>query len=333
MQSFEGVDLQIRIAGYSAGIWMFGQFVDRYATDGYGPPVATVEAIEKAGLVDDLTALDINYPFAGPHTIEDVAAALDAAQLKTSVITPVIYNRQFRKGAFTNPDPALRREVRQLVEDGIGAAHELGADYVKFWPGQDGHDYPFQADYADLWRLSVEGVRDIATAHPDTRFAIEYKPKEPRLHMLFGTAARTLLAIQEMDVDNVGVVLDMGHSLYANETPAEALQLVDRAGRLTGVEVNDNLRAWDDDLTVGSVHLIETIEFLRAVLGIGWTGLIQLDQFPFREDPVAAANTSISMIKRLFGVIERLDHDALDAAQRVQDALLAQEIVYQALLA
>ncbi len=39
------------------------------------------------------------------------------------------------------------------------------------------------------------------------------------------------------------------------------------------------------------------------------------------------------MIKHLFGVIERLDHDALDAAQRAQDALLAQDIVYRALLA
>lgn len=324
--------MQIRTAEYSAGIWMFGQFVDRYATDGYGPPVTTVEAIERAGRVDDLTALDINYPFAGQHTVDDVKAALDAAQLTTSVITPVIYNQRFRKGAFTNPDPGVRHEARRVIEDSIGVAHELGANYVKFWPGQDGHDYPFQADYADLWRLSVEGVRDIAEAHPDTQFAIEYKPKEPRLHMLFGTAARTLLAIQEMVVDNVGIVLDMGHSLYANETPAEALQLVNRMGRLTGVEVNDNLRAWDDDLTVGSIHLVDTIEFLRAVLGIGWTGLIQLDQFPFREDPVGSANASISMIKRLFRVIENLDADALDAAQRSQDALLAQEIVYKALL-
>ena len=32
-------------------------------------------------------------------------------------------------------------------------AEELGADYVKFWPGQDGFDYPFQVDYDDLGRL------------------------------------------------------------------------------------------------------------------------------------------------------------------------------------
>ena len=46
------------------------------------------------------------------------------------------------------------------------------------------------------------------------------------MHMFFSTAARTLLAIQEMGVDNVGIVLDLGHSLFAKETPADAVQLV-----------------------------------------------------------------------------------------------------------
>ena len=30
---------------FGAGIWMFQQFVDRYATDAYGPPVSTLQAI------------------------------------------------------------------------------------------------------------------------------------------------------------------------------------------------------------------------------------------------------------------------------------------------
>ena len=42
-------------------------------------------------------------------------------------------------------------------------------------------------------------------------------------------------------------------------------------------------------MAVGSVHLIETLEFLRALRKIGWDEPILLDQFPFREDPVEAA--------------------------------------------
>ena len=55
-------------------------------------------------------------------------------------------------------------------------------------------------------------------------------------------------------------VMDLGHSFFAKETPSEAIQFAHRRGRLTSVEVNDNWREWDDDMTVGSVHLIETLE-------------------------------------------------------------------------
>jgi xylose isomerase len=48
--------------------------------------------------------------------------------------------------------------------------------------------------------------------------------------MFFGSAARTLLAIEDMGVDNVGIVLDLGHSLFAKETPADVVQIVSRRG-------------------------------------------------------------------------------------------------------
>ncbi len=37
---------------------------------------------------------------------------------------------------------------------------------MKLWPGQDGVDYPFQADYAELWKYSVDAVRELATNFP-----------------------------------------------------------------------------------------------------------------------------------------------------------------------
>ncbi|MEY4761530.1 MAG: hypothetical protein RLZZ200_1386 [Pseudomonadota bacterium] len=317
---------------FGAGLWMFGQFVDRYATDAYGPPVGTLEAIARAGSVGSLSCVDINYPFEPGVTVAQVKAALAAAGLRAIAVTPAIYSRRFQRGCFTNPDPAIRREAIALCKEAIGIARELGADYVKFWPGQDGFDYPFQSDYLELWDLSVKGVREVASSDPSMNFAIEYKFKEPRTHMTFSTAARTLLAIQDMGVDNVGIVMDLGHSLLAKETPAEELQLVSRRGRLRSVEVNDNWRDWDDDMTVGSIHLIETTEFLLALRNIGWSGPILLDQFPFREDPVEAARRSIAMLKLLDSRLDRIDLGALRAAQSRQDSLAAQDIIHRVLL-
>jgi xylose isomerase len=318
---------------FGAGIWMFQQFIDRYATDAYGPPVSTLEAIERAAEVGEIKVLDINYPFAGDVvTIEQVRETLQRTGVRAQAITPHLYMREFQMGSFTNPDPAVRRKAVDLGKRAIEVAQAVEAKYVKFWPGQDGFDYPFQADYQRLWDYSVEGIREVAQSAPEMQFAIEYKEKEPRSHMFFSSAARTLLAIEDMGVANVGIVLDLGHSLFAKETPADVLQLVSRRGKLVSVELNDNWRDWDDDMAVGSVHLLETLEFLYALRRINWQGPLLLDQFPFREDAIQAARASIKTIHALDSLLDRLDPAALATAQDRQDALAAQRIVLDMLL-
>jgi xylose isomerase len=318
---------------FGAGIWLFGQFVDRYATDAYGPPVSTLEAIERAGAVGDLEVLDINYPFSDPDiTVEEVQRALEAAGLRAATITPHIYTRDFVAGAFTNPDPAVRERALALCEEGVDVAKRLGAPTVKLWPGQDGFDYPFQADYRTLWKLALDGVRTVADMDPGIRVAIEYKAKEPRTHLSWSTAARTLVGIESLGRDDVGIVMDLGHSLFAKEAPADVLSLAHEHGRLFTIEVNDNWREWDDDLTVGSIHLIETLEFFLEVRKIGWQEPILLDQFAFREDPVEAARTSIRTVRAIDRTLDRLDLDALRIAQERQDALAAQHLLTDLLL-
>jgi xylose isomerase len=127
-------------------------------------------------------------------------------------------------------------------------------------------------------------------------------------------------------------VLDLGHSFFAKETPAEVLHLVSRRGKLVSVELNDNWREWDDDMAVGSVHLIETLEFLHALRQINWQGPILLDQFPFREDPIKAARSSINTVRALNSVLDRINLTALAAAQDRQDALEAQRVVLEMLV-
>jgi xylose isomerase len=317
---------------FGAGIWLFGQFVDRYATDAYGPPVSTIEAIDAAGSVGDIEVLDINYPFTEGVSVEDVRTALERHGIAPWCITPHIYTREFRSGAFTNPDPAVRRRALALCEEAVGVAKQLRAPTVKLWPGQDGYDFPLQCDYREVWRRSLDGVKAVAAMDDDIRVAIEYKAKEPRVHISYGNAARTLVGIAQMARDDIGIVVDLGHSLFAKETPADVLHLVNDHGRLFTVEVNDNWREWDDDLPVASVHLIETLEFFLALRQIGWDQPILLDQFPFREDPVEAARTSIATMRALDAALDRLDLDALADAQRRQDPLAAQRLVTELLL-
>lgn len=317
---------------FGAGLWNFATYVDRYAVDGYGDPRSTIEQIELAAEVGDISYVDLNYPFTGGLTTTDVKAALERTGLKAIGVTPDIYLREHQMGAFTNPDPAKRESARAIMQGAADAVRELGARYVKIWPGQDGFDYPFQVDYKELSRLAVEGMRDLARANPDLKLVIEYKPREPRTHMFWSSAAKTVLGIQAMGVDNVGVLLDFGHALFGGESPAEAAQLLIDHGLLWGMDVNDNYRGWDDDMVVGTVHMTEIFEFFHTLRVNGWEGVWQLDQFPFREDVVDNARTSIRFLKALHRALDRLDEEALAEAQRRQDPLAAQRVVQDALL-
>lgn len=317
---------------YGAGVWHFATYVDRYATDGYGEPRTILDGIALAGEVGDLSVLDLNWPFPpGNISTAEVRKALTENNLRAIAVTPEMYTGRFAKGGFTNPDPAVRHEAIELVAGAAEAGRDLGVDYVKLWPGQDGYDYPFQADYADLWGKSVAALRELADSFPDMKFAIEYKPREPRNRMVLSSVARTLLAIQDTGADNVGVLLDFGHSLYGGETPAEAARMAIAHDRLFAIDVNDNFRGWDDDMVVGSVHLLETFEFFFALHDAGWQGVWQLDQFPFREDPVEAARTGIRTMRAFHRALGYLDRDELAAAQSAQDALAAQRIAKRAL--
>ena len=292
-----------------------------------------LEAIDLAGKVGDLTYVDLNFPFFGGDDIDNeaVGSALERNDLKVIGITPEIYTRVFAKGAFTNPDAGVRRLAHELCIEAAGVVRHFGAQYVKLWPGQDGWDYPFQVDHGTLWQHSMDGVGQLAAENPDLRFVIEYKPREPRVKMSFDSVARTLLGIEKLGLPNVGILLDFGHSLYGGESPADAAQLAIDYGRLFGMDVNDNFRGWDDDLVAGSVHPIELFEFFYTLRKNDWEGVWQLDQFPFREDNVDAARTAIEFLKAVHRALDKLDVEALEAAQANHDAMTALRIVQAAL--
>jgi xylose isomerase len=149
--------------------------------------------------------------------------------------------------------------------------------------------------------------------------------------MSFDSVARTLLGIEKIGLPNVGILLDFGHALFGGESPADSAQLAIDHGRLFGMDVNDNLRGWDDDMVAGTVHPVELFEFFWTLEKNGWHGVWQLDQFPFREDSVEAANQAIDFLKRIEQGLSRLDADALREAQANHDALTAHRLVQAAL--
>lgn len=313
----------------------FASRPDAYWPHGHGKPTP-LQMAERASKAEGLTDVDLNYPdhlSAGPRAtgvaIRDLGLSVNGLAMR------YYSNPAFKIGAFTNPDPIVRREAIDLTKRGIDAAREAGSNLMTIWLGQDGFDYAFQANYSRLWADEIDGIREAALHDPDCMVSIEYKPNEPRSYSLLPNCATTLLALKEIDLPNLGVTLDFAHVLYADEQPAFAAALIARHSRILGVHLNDGYAKRDDGLMVGAVHAQQTIELLRQVKNDGFDGPIYFDTFPDLTglDPVRECEANIATVRSMLRVVEKLEADnRLAPAMAEQDPVAAQMVVQQAML-
>ncbi|WP_343082310.1 TIM barrel protein [Ostreiculturibacter nitratireducens] len=294
------------------------------------------DMIRAAGKVGGLDAADVNYPdHFTAHSATELARLLGDEGMAVNGLAMRYYTDPgFRLGAFTHPDPKIRRSAIDLTRRGIDAAAEMGAGLMTLWLGQDGTDYSFQGDYARMWDDTVTALTEVAAHDPDVAIAVEYKPNEPRAYALLPDMATTLLALRDAGSANLGVTLDFAHSLYAGEIPARAARLAARHSRLLGVHLNDGYGKRDDGLISGSVHPAQTVELFVELERAGYDGVIYFDTFPDMGglDPIAEARANIELTERLRQIAAGLAGDpALAEALARQDAAASQRIVAGAL--
>ncbi len=229
--------------------------------------------------------------------------------LEICMLTPDLWTQaKWKNGSLTSIDPKTRHAAIAEVKKVMDWAKEAGCKYVNVWPGQDGYDYYFQADYQKTWEWMVEGIRECADHRKDVEVLIEYKMKEPRTHIFINTVGKTLLLINEVGCENVGCLLDTGHASAGGENVAESIALLNMPNysKLSYVHFNDNWHTWDDDMMAGSVHTFELLEALYWLKRTNYNGWFTLDIFPYREDGIRAATESIKWIKGMLDKIEEI---------------------------
>jgi xylose isomerase len=301
-----------------------------------GTKADTYGLLSRAAQVRGLSAVDLNYPdHLEKIQANELRAHLDSLGLSVNGFAMRYYSEPgFKIGAFTNPDPVLRRTAIDLTKKGIDEMLELGGSLMTLWMGQDGFDYSFQADYARLWDLTLQAMSEVADHVPSAEISIEYKPNEPRSFALMPDIGTTLLAIREIGRKNVGVTIDFAHLLYAGEMPAYAVAMAARASKLFGVHLNDGYAKRDDGLMVGAVHPIQTLELLYVLESISYDRPIYFDTFPdtIGMDPVAECAANIATVETMRGIVQKLRVDnRLAAAVAAQDAVTSSAIVREAL--
>ena len=296
-----------------------GQCSDRYMTGGYGRPYEIEELFDRVASIEGVSGIEFveNWQL-NDKTVNKVADFLKSYNYKAVAIIPDHFGTPiWGKGAFTNPDAKVRKAAVDKTMHCVDLARAIGCDTISIWNGQDGYDYPLQADYMNAHKWMAEGFAECCDRAPDIRFSLEYKPKEPRVHSFLANVWTALAYCLESGRENMGITIDVGHSLEAYEDVAEAVRTAMARGKMFHFHMNDNWRGWDDDMIAGSVRTIEYIEMFYYLRKYDYKNFISTDQYPYREDSRDAVEQTVKWMQAFEKAAQRID---MDRMQKILDA-------------
>lgn len=325
---------------FAAGHWCAGGFADRFAAGGYNPGLpadicSQLERVARAGIegvefheavfLDEKGRLD-------RRRLDRVRGCLaDLGLVPTNMNTDLWSQPRWKYGSLTSPDAAVRRAALAAVRRGGEIARELGCTSVSLWPGADGWDYNFEADYRARLAYFIEGCVEINRRAADLglRFGIEAKMKEPREgNMIVPTTHCALLFAGRVNGvcggENMGVAVDYGHEMMNGLEPAFNLHLAASVG-VPVINFHVNSAKWrsnDEDRIAGTADIWQMVDFCLAAIETGYDGWFGEDQFTYRVDPVRAMALSreffANCMKKALLIHRR--QPELEAARRSGDA-------------
>jgi len=286
---------------YSTGLGAFGPRGDRFCSVGYAEAKSLRERIEMAAKVEKLSGMELHYPMMFKDTeVKAVKSWLEEFGLECSLVSATVWNEsKWKYGSLTNTNPKIRQEAIKTIEQAMDISQELGANRINLWLGQDGFDYPLQANYKDMWQWLMEGLDECAEYDSNVQICLEYKLKEPRTHLIISDVGKALWITQKLNKDNIGVNLDIGHALLSYENPSESAVLLHNEGKLFYIHLNDNYGDWDWDMIPGTVHFWELLELMYWLERLNYNGWLALDIFPARENPIEACRISIENVEKM----------------------------------
>ena len=314
---------------YSVFIDHVGTFCDRYCSSYSEKEFTIKEKFERVAGIPLLSAVDLNMTADYTKSKDEIKECLKETGLKVnSVMVDTTADRDFKQGSFSSLDEKTRRKAISAAKEAMDFAEELGCGTFAIWPGQDGYDYMFEADYIKERTLFADAIRELALYKPDMNIALEYKPKEPRNKCYVNTMAGTLLMIKSLGVNNVGIAMDYGHSFFSGENPAEAVALCKmHGGKLMAIHMNDNYGSWDDDMIAGSVNTIPYLEFIYWLRKTGYGGYITFDQFPYREESKDAVNESAEWFDYLESLVDKMSVEEIEEVLAKKDGVAASRLI------
>jgi len=270
---------------------------------------------EKFRMISELKgieAAEVVFPYE-VNSVEELNQLKSRCSVDISAVNVnVKAEPEFRNGGLTSPVKSTRKRAVQFIKDAKDFAQQVIADKVTCCPLGDGYEFSFQSDYIESWKYLVETFGEAGAYKPEITLFIEYKPKETRGKCFLDTAAKTLCLIKETGLSSLGITLDLGHSIYANENPAEALSLIHHNGVPYYIHANDNDGTWDWDYMVGSKHFLLSVEFMYYLQKFRYDDYITADASPTRFELKSFFETNVRMTDKIWNLAKKIDANTLD---------------------
>jgi xylose isomerase len=323
---------------YSVILGNLGNTCDRFLSSGYKDTLDKDLMLTQAASIEGVTGIELVGTWdIDEKCVGEMKRKLADRKLQCSSIIPDLFGqKRWGRGSLSAPDAEIRRQSVAELKSCTDMAVEMGCDLINLWPGQDGYDYPLAADYIEEREWLIENVRDVAkyAQAKGVRIALEYKMKEPRTHSYLARACDTLLVAQATGLDNVGVTIDTGHAFLAYENVGESVALLKMHGdRLFHMHFNDNYTSWDDDMIVGSIHLVDYFEMLYWLEKTGFSGWYSIDEYPYREDGYRSIRGSVLFLQRMHALLAKAGMAAVEQLIRKRDPVATSEFIRENLVA
>ena len=271
------------------------------------------ERLQMASQIAGVSGVEVVFPYEVCEDPQEMKRLLATSGLSIAAVNVnVKAEPEFRNGSLSATEPRVRAKAVDFIKRAKEYAKAVGADKVTCCPLADGYEFNFQYDYGRAWKHLVETLREAAGHLREVPLFIEYKPSETRGHCFVDTAAKTLLLLNEIGIEEMGVTLDFGHSMYGSENPAEAVSLLAESRFRYYIHINDNNGKWDWDYMVGTHHLLDYVEFLYYLRKYGYEDFLTSDTSPTRWDIKGTFEMNARLTNKLWALLGQRDMREFD---------------------
>lgn len=287
----------------------------------YNKELSLEERLAMVASLEGVDGVEVVYPY----EVTDAAQLTDLIAKYRLNIAAINVNVKaepdFRNGGLTSTDASIRAKAVRFIKEAKDFAKASGANKVTCCPLGDGYEFNFDCNYTKMWRYLVETFGEAGSYLPEIPLFIEYKPSETRGRCFVDTSAKTLCLLNDIGINEMGVTLDFGHSIWGNENPAEVAALLANSKYPYYVHINDNDAKWDWDYMAGTKHLIDYVEFLYYLQELGYSDYLTSDTSPTRWDISGTFEANARITNKIWGRLLEIDRKRLRALVDSRDFL------------